>query len=75
MKILIKVIGPLMYAAGFSDKELDVPVGTTVEDLVAGIGIPGERPRIVTRNGAAVAPEAELAEGDRIAVSPIYSGG
>jgi sulfur carrier protein ThiS len=75
MRILIKVIGPLMYAAGFSEKEVDVPAGTTVEDLIASIGVPAERPRIVTRNGGAVASGEPLAEGDKIAVSPIYSGG
>ena len=75
MRILIKVIGPLMYAAGFSEKEVDVPAGTTVEDLIASIGVPAERPRIVTRNGGSVASGEPLAEGDKIAVSPIYSGG
>ncbi|MDD8026327.1 MAG: MoaD/ThiS family protein [Acidobacteriota bacterium] len=75
MKIQIKIIGPLMYAAGFSEKEMDVPAGTTVDGLTVLIGIPKERPRIVTRNGAAVSPDGALAEGDKIAVSPIYSGG
>ncbi len=75
MKIQVKVIGPLMYAAGFSEKEVDVPAGTTVEALVASIGLPTERPRIVTRNGGAAAPGEPLAEGDKVAVSPIYSGG
>lgn len=75
MKIQIKVMGPLMYAVGFSERDMDVPDGTKVEDLVARIGIPQDRPRIVTRNGAAVSPDEILAEGDRIAVSPIYSGG
>lgn len=75
MKIRVKVIGPLMYAAGFSEREMDCPDGTTVDGLLARIGIPPDRPRIVTRNGAAIAPEAGLAEGDQIAVSPIYSGG
>lgn len=75
MKIRVKVIGPLMYATGFSDREMDCPDGTRVEDLLSGIGIPPDRPRIVTRNGAAVAPGTVLAEADQIAVSPIYSGG
>ena len=33
------------------------------------------RPKVVIRNGKAVAPNEALDEGDRIAVSPIYSGG
>jgi sulfur carrier protein ThiS len=75
VKIQLKIIGPLMYAAGFSEKDLEVPADTTVEGLIASIGLPAERPRIVTRNGAAVASDAVLAEGDKVAVSPIYSGG
>ena len=75
MKVLVKVIGPLMYKAGFSEKELEVPASTKIGDLIARIGIPADSPRIITRNGKAVLPEEEIAEGDKIAVSPIYSGG
>jgi len=39
------------------------------------IHISKQRPKIVTRNGKAVAPNEHLEEGDRIAISPIYSGG
>jgi sulfur carrier protein ThiS len=75
MKVFVKVIGPLIYKTGFSEKEVDLLPKTTVSDLVSLIGIPAERPRIVTRNGKAVLPGDEIVEGDRIAVSPIYSGG
>jgi hypothetical protein len=34
-----------------------------------------KRPVIITRNGRAVAPGDALAEGDRVVVSHIYSGG
>ncbi len=75
MKIKIKVIGPLMYEAGFSEKDLEVPSAITAEALLDMISIPKQRPRIVTRNGKAVAPGEPLADGDKIAISPIYSGG
>jgi molybdopterin converting factor small subunit len=75
MKIKIKVIGPLMYEAGFSEKDLEVPSAITAEALLDMISIPKQRPRIVTRNGKAVAPSEPLADGDKIAISPIYSGG
>ncbi|MBN1938274.1 MAG: MoaD/ThiS family protein [Candidatus Aminicenantes bacterium] len=75
MKVLVKVIGPLIYKTGFSEKDLDLPPRTTVAELVTIIGIPADRPRITTRNGKAVLPEDEIEEGDKIAVSPIYSGG
>jgi sulfur carrier protein ThiS len=39
------------------------------------IHISKQRPKIVTRNGKAVAPNEHFEEGDKIAISPIYSGG
>jgi sulfur carrier protein ThiS len=75
MKIHVKMIGPLIYDVGFSEKDLEIPERTTAEMLMELISVPKQRPKIVTRNGKAVAPHEELAEGDRIAVSPIYSGG
>ena len=75
MKIKIKVIGPLMYEAGFSERDLEVPSAITAEALLDMVSIPRKRPRIVTRNGKAVAAGELLADGDKIAVSPIYSGG
>ena len=75
MKIHVKMIGPLIYDVGFSEKDLEIPEPTTAEMLMELISVPKQRPKIVTRNGKAVAPHEELAEGDRIAISPIYSGG
>ncbi|MCX6562914.1 MAG: MoaD/ThiS family protein [Candidatus Aminicenantes bacterium] len=75
MKIQVKMIGPLMYEAGFSEKEIEVPAATTADSLLDLIKVSRQRPKIVTRNGRAVAPDERLAEGDRIAISPIYSGG
>ena len=75
MKVTVKLIGPLIYEAGFSEKELEVPESVTTDRLVELLGIGKERPRIVTRNGKAVAPLDALEAGDRIVISPIYSGG
>jgi sulfur carrier protein ThiS len=75
MKIHVKMIGPLIYDVGFSEKDLEIPERTTAEMLMELISVPKQRPKIVTRNGKAVAPQEELTEGDRIAISPIYSGG
>jgi len=75
MKIKVKLIGPFVYDTGYSENELEVPAGTTVDSLLALLPLSQHRPRIVTRNGKAAAAQEVLAEGDRIAVSPIYSGG
>lgn len=75
IKVTIKLIGPLINQAGFSEKTVDVPEGATVESLLAALPLDPNRPKIITRNGQAVASGAELKDGDRIAISPIYSGG
>ena len=75
MTVRVKLIGPLMYETGFSEKDVEVPAAMTVEALLDLVSVPRQRPKIVTRNGRAVAPEEPLADGDKIAISPIYSGG
>jgi sulfur carrier protein ThiS len=75
MKVTVKLIGPFVQAFGFSEKEMNVPAETTADGLVALVDIDKARPKIVTRNGRAVAPDEALAEGDRVVISPIYSGG
>jgi molybdopterin converting factor small subunit len=75
MKIKVKLIGPLIYEAGFSEKEMEVPAATTAGALLDLLSIPKQRPKIMTRNGESIDPGRPLEEGDRIAISPIYSGG
>jgi len=75
MKVTVKLIGPLIYEAGFSEKEIEMGSGSTVETLLEKIRLSRPRPKVVIRNGKAVVPNEVLADGDRIAVSPIYSGG
>jgi molybdopterin converting factor small subunit len=75
VKITVKLIGPFVQVFGFSEKELEVPPGTTAEELISLVSIDRSRPKIVTRNGRAVVPNEALAEGDRVVISPIYSGG
>ena len=75
MKITVKLIGPFVQLFGFSEKELEVAIGTTADDLIGLVSIDRSRPKIVTRNGRAVVPDEALADGDRVVVSPIYSGG
>jgi len=75
MKVTIKLIGPLVNQLGFSEKELTVAPSATVEEIFALVKIDKARPKIVTRNGRAVGPGEKVEDGDRIVVSPIYSGG
>jgi molybdopterin converting factor small subunit len=75
VKVTVKLIGPLIYEAGFSEKEIEIGEGATIEALLEAVGLVRPRPKVITRNGRAVVPNESLAEGDRVAVSPIYSGG
>jgi molybdopterin converting factor small subunit len=75
MKIKIKVIGPFIYEAGFSEKELELEKPTTAGQLLSLVNLQEGRPKIMTRNGKAISPREELEDGDRIAICPIYSGG
>jgi len=75
IRVTIKLIGPFIYGAGFSEKEIEIPEASTIEGLLSLVGLDASRPRIVTRNGKAVAPGETLKAGDRIVISPLYSGG
>lgn len=75
MKVTVKLIGPLVYAAGFSEKALALGGPTTAGQLLARVNVGRNRPTIVTRNGKAVGPLDALEDGDRLVISPIYSGG
>ena len=75
MKVVVKLIGPFIYSSGFSEKALNLPEGATTDDLLPLIKIAKDRPKIVTRNGKAVRRADVLSDGDRIVISPIYSGG
>ncbi|HUU36877.1 MAG TPA: MoaD/ThiS family protein [Candidatus Desulfaltia sp.] len=75
IKVKIKVIGPFIYEAGFSEKEFELEKPSTAGQLLSLVNIQENRPKIMTRNGKAISPNEELEDGDRIAICPIYSGG
>jgi sulfur carrier protein ThiS len=54
---------------------LELPAGTTVAGLLEAIGIDPARPLIVGRSGWAIEADDEVRDGDRILVSPVFSGG
>jgi sulfur carrier protein ThiS len=75
MRITVKLIGGFIYTVGFSGKQVDVAPGTTVAQLLATFAIDPARPMIIGRNGHAIHPDDEIREGDRIVISPVFSGG
>ncbi|MBI5242391.1 MAG: MoaD/ThiS family protein [Elusimicrobia bacterium] len=75
MKVTVKLIGPLVYAAGFSEKKVRLPASASAKELLSRIGLKKNRPTIVTRSGKSLAPADALKDGDRVVIAPIYSGG
>jgi sulfur carrier protein ThiS len=75
MKVTLKLVGGFVQTAGFSEKELDVEPGTTVADVLEATAVDRSRPMIIARNGWGITAAEELRPGDRILVSPIFSGG
>ena len=75
MHITVKVIGGLALRLGFTQQEREVPSGATAGSLLAALGIADPHTVITTRNGRGIAPEEPLEEGDRVLISPPFSGG
>jgi molybdopterin converting factor small subunit len=75
VKVVVKLIGSFADAAGFGEKEFDVPAGTTIDGVMTLLAIDRTRPMIVTRGGRAIGDGDAVAPGDRIAVAPVFSGG
>jgi sulfur carrier protein ThiS len=75
MKVTIRLTGGLAHTAGFSLRELDVEPGTTIADILAANAIEHSRPMIIARNGWAVTADEPVEDGDRILLSPVFSGG
>jgi len=75
VKVTVRLIGPLAYTAGFSEKEITLAASATAADALAHVHLGKARQTIVTRNGRAIADHDGLEDGDRLTVSPVYSGG
>ena len=75
MKVTVKLVGGLVHTIGFSEREFALPPGSTVAELLDAIAIDRIRPMIVARNGWAIDLVEEIRDGDRILVSPVFSGG
>jgi sulfur carrier protein ThiS len=75
MKVTLRLAGAFVHKVGFSKRELDLEPGTTIGDILAMIGIDRERSMVIARNGHGASEAEEVQDGDRILVSPIFSGG
>ena len=79
MEIEIKLWGQIAYylpegRGKFSLKKFVEP-GTTVQDLVASLGLPGELYFLINVNGRVIETAYTLREGDEVALFQPFSGG
>jgi len=75
VKIKLKIISYLIYHAGFSEKELEIPQSMTIEELLSKINLKKQFPMLVIRNGKKINPAEKVKDGDRIVIAPFFSGG
>ncbi len=54
---------------------LDVPEGSTVDDVTRRLGIPGDLARVALVNGRDAEPGDRLAPGDIVTIFPPLAGG
>ncbi|MCP2605313.1 MoaD/ThiS family protein [Candidatus Aminicenantes bacterium AH-873-B07] len=75
MKVSIKVIGYLTYDTGFSEKEIEISKPITAEELLSILNIKKNLPILIIRNGRGIHLKERIEDGDRIIISPFFSGG
>jgi sulfur carrier protein ThiS len=75
VRITVRLIGGLVHTVGFAEQQLDLPAGTTARALLVGLGIDRPGSVLTTRNGHGISPDEAIGEGDRILISPPFSGG
>lgn len=75
IRVTVKLVGGFVHTVGFSEKEFDLAPGTTLASLLEAVTIDASRPMIISRDGWVLRPDEEVREGDRIVISPVFSGG
>ncbi|MCP2520803.1 MoaD/ThiS family protein [Candidatus Aminicenantes bacterium AC-335-K20] len=75
MKISVKVIGYLTKDTGFSEREIEIPGEITADELLSILNIKKNLPILVVRNGRGIKLKEKIGDGDRIVISPFFSGG
>ncbi len=74
MKVLVKLFATLREGR-FDVKEMDLPEGTRVGDVLLLLQIPPREAAICLVNGRSVEGDAGLADGDTVVFFPPLGGG
>ncbi len=76
MLVRVKVYGWLTdFTGGEGDKQVQLPPGALVADLLSTLGIPAEVVGMVNVNGEHAETRDALGEGDTVYVLPHLAGG
>lgn len=79
MKVEVRVFATLrryLPELGISEpKVLDVPEGTTLDEIRDMLGLPEEEVKVIMVNHLQASPEDPAADGDRITYIPAVAGG
>jgi len=74
MIINVKLIG-LFKTGRFTQRDLEVPEGSRVDDVISSLGLPRQHFGIVLVNERHAEPGSPLHEADRLVLMPIVDGG
>jgi len=75
VKLFATLASYLPDAGEGSSALIEVPPGTTVDQVTRRLGIPDAMPRITLVNGRDAGPEQPLHDGDALSVFPPLAGG
>jgi len=74
LRIQVKLIGQFSLKCGFTEKDVELPDASTVADALKKLGLK-DLPYVASIRGHGVKDEAPLKDGERLVVSPVFSGG
>lgn len=76
MKINVVLAGPLSkYGNGSRHQTMDIQDSWRLKDLIADLGIPGDKYSFAIINGEKSSEDVALQEGDEVKIFPMVSGG
>jgi molybdopterin converting factor small subunit len=65
-----------MFREGrFDEKELELPQGSSIADLIEYLEIPEKTPKILLVNGQSASAADKLSDGDVAVIFPMIAGG
>jgi sulfur carrier protein ThiS len=75
IRVTVRLAGGLVHTLGFSSREVELAAGATVAELLDAIGAEPAHALLVARDGWTIDGPDELRDGDRVLVTPVFSGG